>query len=204
MPKCPLPPLHVLRKYFSYNPETGDLLRRERSPEDFGPPSPTRAYTTNMWNGHFANKIAGSINRHGYRTVTFMGKYILAHRIAYALHGGGDPECIDHINRVRSDNRFVNLRAISSIENNLNKKLFANNTSGVPNVRWHRDKRKWTVQVHREGYGWYCAAFSDFGEAAVAAIQKRKEMGFLSTTVRDDRVAEVRLALAKNIGGDRG
>ena len=56
-----------------------------------------------------------------------------AHRIAWAIHHGVDPssppECgtdprnmvIDHINRVRDDNRIENLRLVSTWENNLNR-----------------------------------------------------------------------------------
>jgi hypothetical protein len=39
--------------------------------------------------------------------------------------------CIDHINRVRDDNRIENLRLVTQSQNALNSKLKSTNTTGI-------------------------------------------------------------------------
>ncbi len=78
----------------SYDPETGILRRKS--------------------NG----KVAGGVTSSGYITVLVNGRRYLAHRVIWLmLYGEWPPEQIDHINRIRHDNRAVNLRAVSHAEN---------------------------------------------------------------------------------------
>ncbi|ECL3921971.1 HNH endonuclease, partial [Salmonella enterica] len=71
-----------------------------------------------------AGDVAGSVNHHGYREITIDGKKLQANRLAWLFVTGMFPNgVIDHINRVRDDNRFSNLRDISVAENNLNKSI---------------------------------------------------------------------------------
>ncbi|EBQ0838277.1 HNH endonuclease [Salmonella enterica] len=100
-----------------------------------------------------AGDVAGSVNRHGYREITIDRKKLQAHRLAWLFVTGMCPNgVIDHINRVRDDNRFSNLRDISVAENNLNKSVRSDNKSGISGVNWDITREKWraTGQINRK------------------------------------------------------
>ncbi|EGP2804598.1 HNH endonuclease [Salmonella enterica] len=100
-----------------------------------------------------AGDVAGSVNHHGYREITIDGKKLQANRLAWLFVTGRFPNgVIDHINRVRDDNRFSNLRDISVAENNLNKSIRLDNKSGTPGVNWDIKREKWRVtgQINRK------------------------------------------------------
>lgn len=57
--------------------------------------------------------------------------------------------CVDHINRNRQDNRLENLRWCSHTENNKNRSIGKNNTSGYKQIFWIKDKERWSVRIAR-------------------------------------------------------
>lgn len=94
---------------------------------------------------------AGSLNAHGYRSVTIGRRNIYAHRIAWALTFGTWPDGeIDHINGNKDDNRIVNLRDVSRSKNALNRAVYRNNISGFKGVSPHRNGR-WKARIRRDG-----------------------------------------------------
>ena len=52
-------------------------------------------------------------------------------------------ECIDHINRIRTDNRLENLRWATQLENHQNMSIYKSNTSGHKNISWNDKEKKW-------------------------------------------------------------
>ena len=65
-----------------------------------------------------AGTIAGSVNRQGYIQITIAGGTYRAHRVAWAIVTGEWPSSeVDHINGVKSDNRWTNLRVASRPDN---------------------------------------------------------------------------------------
>lgn len=71
--------------------------------------------------GDFFRRIGTTDNNHGYRTFSYKGTVFLAHRVAHFLMTGEQPIEVDHINRERSDNRWCNLRNVTSQQNKLNR-----------------------------------------------------------------------------------
>ncbi|MCJ2709130.1 HNH endonuclease, partial [Escherichia coli] len=92
-----------------YNPSSGDFHWRWRR---------GRERTTLTWNSRFAFKKCSSINSDGYLMIMINGKAYPAHRLAWLIVYGTMPDgFIDHINRVRTDNRISNLRLVTHSEN---------------------------------------------------------------------------------------
>jgi hypothetical protein len=75
---------------------------------------------------------------------------------------------VDHINRNRLDNRRGNLRFVTPTENKWNMSLRCNNVTGVEGVNWHKQSRKWLVQIRMGGRRHTLGVYQDFFEACCA------------------------------------
>jgi len=89
----------------------------------------------------------GTYDSRGYLIGTVKRKCLKVHRIAWFLYYGDWPKYgIDHINRVKDDNRICNLRDVTQAVNLRNVGLRANNKSGYKNVSWDKTKGKWIAR----------------------------------------------------------
>lgn len=73
-----------------------------------------------------------------------------AHRFIWEAFNGPIPEGmdIDHINGNRADNRLVNLRLATRVENSLNRqRANRNSASGVRGVYFHKSSGCWCFAV---------------------------------------------------------
>jgi len=97
--------------------------------------------------GYFIRLPLGNVagyNENGYVKLKINGKGYFAHRLAWLYMTGEMPkDCIDHINGIKHDNRFINLRECTRQQNNLNVSLKSNNTSGYKGVSWNKRAKKW-------------------------------------------------------------
>jgi hypothetical protein len=80
--------------------------------------------------------VAGTVNKHGYTMVRIDKVHYPAHRLAFLYMTGAFPEHdTDHINGMRTDNRWANLRAVTRSENQQNLGgARANNRHGLLGV----------------------------------------------------------------------
>lgn len=129
-----------LMEKLHYDPETGIFTRR---PPDH-------------------NRKTGKFDRDGYVTIVVDYVRHQAHRLAWLYMTGShsDAECIDHINGIRDDNRWVNLREATRLENMWNRHptKVREAKSGVPGIYWDGRKDRWFVQYrtpHGIRYGGY-------------------------------------------------
>jgi hypothetical protein len=88
-------------------------------------------------------KLAGCLEPGGYWVIQHNGRRLYAHRLIWILHHGNISAGleIDHINRLKSDNRIENLRLVTKVGNGQNRTLSRNNTTGIPNV--YKDQKCW-------------------------------------------------------------
>ena len=105
--------------------------------------------------------------------ITWMGKSHKAHRLIFMLHNGFMPQEIDHINGDRADNRIENLRAVTRSENQCNRGVLANNTSGYAGVSWHKKSKAWVVRVMKNGKTRMLGYFKDIELAGLVAEEAR-------------------------------
>jgi hypothetical protein len=67
------------------------------------------------------------------------------------LENPEDKKCIDHKDRCKTNNHISNLRYATHTENNQNKAIQSNNTSGVVGVYWYKKNNKWCAQIRING-----------------------------------------------------
>jgi len=122
---------------------------------------------------------AGSLHYHGYRHIMVNGSHYHEHRLAYLYMTGALPlDEIDHINGIRDDNRWGNLRAVSKSENNKNKKHHSNNTSGVMGVYWHKRTEKWMAYISVDRRRIHLGLHANLFDAASARKSAEARYGF--------------------------
>lgn len=140
-----------LKSLLTYDPETGDIRWRV-----------DRAANAK------AGDIAGAINEKGYRRIEIEGKVYRAHRVAFAFMTGFWPVAVDHKNRVKTDNRWDNLREATTLQNNRNRDPQRNNTSGWAGVDRH--KNRWRASIRVGGKKIHLGAFVNKADAVSARI----------------------------------
>jgi hypothetical protein len=112
--------------------------------------------------------IAGSIND-GYVIIKLRDRKYRAHILAWLYVYGALPEMgIDHENLNRSDNRILNLREATGLENQGNTPISKANTSGYKGVCWDDRRKKWKAYIHRNRKIINLGLFDDILDAAEA------------------------------------
>lgn len=117
--------IEALRNVLAYDPETGAItwaIERQGT-RGIGQP-------------------AGNVNqRLGYLQIRANGKLHYGHRIAFALVTGRWPVLVDHINGVKTDNRWANLRESDRRHNQENRRRANKNSkTDLLGVRLNRDR----------------------------------------------------------------
>lgn len=180
MPK-PLPSPELLRKVVRYDPITGVLYWRKRTPEMFTYTiKRSREHQCNNWNSRHAEKEAMSnISTGGYRCGYVLSRMLRAHRVAWAVFYGHWPSGdIDHINHIRSDNRIVNLRDVTALENGRNLKKKSNNTSGITGIYWCSGRSRWVAKIMVNRRTLFLGRHKCLGSAMRARIEAERKYGF--------------------------
>lgn len=177
MTKRTLPSQEYLRQCFEYDPQTGVLRWRARPLEHF-----KRERDQAAWNAKFAGHIANTMHvRTGYQRVSVCGGRRAAHRVIWKMAYNEEPEEIDHINRVRDDNRLVNLRAATVSQNRSNTPKRVSNKSGLKGV--HACNGRWRAMIRQHGQGHHIGMFDTAEEAHAAYCDEaRRRFGSFATT----------------------
>lgn len=86
--------------------------------------------------------LAGSLSHDGYWRILVNGKQYLSHRLAFFYMTGEWPrDQVDHIDGIKLNNKWSNLREATASQNNRNKKVNGKNKSGIKGVSAARDGR---------------------------------------------------------------
>lgn len=153
-----LPSVEALRAEFSYDPETGILLRNR-----YG--NIVKAGYVSKWDGYVQVGFGGP------------GKLWMGHRLIWKMVTGDDPGDmqVDHINRVRHDNRWLNLRLVDMSAQMANRGVMRTNGSklkGAYRVSDKRPNRKpYRSSIMRNGKSVFLGYFHTAEEAHAAYIR---------------------------------
>lgn len=92
--------------------------------------------------------VAGHLNSNGYGTIKINGKIYRTHRLAWFWVTGVWPESmIDHKNGKKDANYWLNLREATNSQNQCNRGIPSNNTSGYKGVCWNKSNKKWIAII---------------------------------------------------------
>lgn len=107
----------------------------------------------------------------GYVMSKIQNKKVLLHRFILNYYGKDD---VDHINGNALDNRKINLRICSHIENMRNSKRYSNNKTGYKGVHTYGNRFAVSIRINKKlkhlGY------FDDVESASLAYENKAKEV----------------------------
>lgn len=112
--------------------------------------------------------VAGT-NKEGYTLIRLNRKRYRSHRLAWLYMTGEWPkEHLDHINGVKDDNRWVNLREVTQQQNMFNKSSERNSSSKYKGVHFHKVSRKWQTKISINKKPVHVGLFETEEEAALA------------------------------------
>lgn len=158
-----LPSAELLNSIYHYNPETGALT-----------------WKVNFRSRRIGDQVGTQIKnqKDKYFRAKVKGKIYFTHRLIWKMVYGTEPEFIDHVNGNGADNRLCNLRSVPTSQNNKNKRIGKNNTSGVPGVHFRTADRRWVASVKVDNKRIYLGSFKNFDEAVAARRAAEKVHGF--------------------------
>lgn len=120
--------------------------------------------------------VAGTICAiEGYRRISINHRRYRSGRLAFFYMTGRWPEQVDHINRIRDDDRWINLRDADNSQNNSNRDLQKNNVSGCSGVCWSKRCKKWQVQVGINGRNIYLGMYEDKELADLVSVEAKSK-----------------------------
>ena len=148
-----------LKEHIHYNAETG-VFTRLKSPR-----------TDRL------GVITVKCLSHGYLAINVLKKEYFAHRLAYFYMTGELPKnSIDHINRVRADNRWCNLREATKTENSQNIiKPYSTNKSGYLGVHYCNRDKVFIAQIRFNGKKVKLGRFDNALDAYNCYLEAKKE-----------------------------
>lgn len=148
-----------LKQILSYDPQTGKFVWLVR---------PSKSILEGREAGCKEKRI-------GYRTIGYKGRIYKAHRLAWLYITGKWPDgLIDHINGVKDDNRFENLRVVDESGNSQNiRKPNKRNKSGFMGVILFQGK--WRASITHSGKTHWLGDFTTPEEAHQAYLAAKRK-----------------------------
>lgn len=117
--------------------------------------------------------VAGCLDAYGYVVIRLTGKNYKAHRLIFMYVHGWCPKIIDHINRIRNDNRIENLRDAGTNGNQIN---ITTKQRDLPRgVRWHTKQKCLYASISVQGKEKWLGNFPSVEEARAAYVAAAKK-----------------------------
>lgn len=150
-----------LKEWVSYNPESGIFTAIKKS------------------KGRCIGDICGSSTKRGYLRFNVCGFLGYSHRFAFLYMTGSEPtKEIDHINHIKNDNRWCNLRDVTHKENHKNKSLRSNNKHGCHGIRKMNGCTKWSAVINVNGKARVISSHVNKSDAILVRKNTEAKYGF--------------------------
>jgi hypothetical protein len=150
--------LDEARRRLDYDPSTGLFVWRYQAPRK-------------SFQRCLIGTVAGRVGKLGYRDIRLNNRFVKAHRLAWGFMTGAMPDSeIDHINRIRDDNRWSNLRLATPAQNNWNVGVRAGNKWGLKGVSFWAKNGKYKAQIAVHGVKHFLGYHSTPEEAHAAYV----------------------------------
>lgn len=172
-----LPEIDTFQQLFELNEAEGVLVWRLRG-DEFAAKYGWAKLAVSTWNTKFAGRPAGSPTKFGYLRVAIDDQRYLVHRIIWKMVHGNEPDHIDRVDGCRSNNKRSNLRDVSALQNQRNRKLNSNSSSGVAGVHWCKKKRLWISRIGVGGSVKVLGSFSERDDAVRVRAAAERELGY--------------------------
>ena len=161
-----------LKEVLDYNPDTGVFTWKK-----------------NCRNRAVVGSVAGYKDNYGYICIKINRKTYKAHRLAYLYMTGNFPKnSIDHINHIKDDNRWANLRDATNSQNQSNKAKPKNNTSGYKGVTWNKRDENWRAKINCMNKTIHIGCYTTPQEASEAYKKKAIELSGEFAYTGDDTI----------------
>lgn len=112
-----------------------------------------------------------AISTDGYHYIKLRHKMIRytikAHQFAWYYEKNEIPKCLDHINRIKTDNRLENLRSVTHQENTFNREF--------KGYHWRNDRNYWVVTITVNNKSIYIGSYNNTNDAHMAYLEAKKK-----------------------------
>lgn len=153
--------------------------KRARELLDYDPETGLLTWKVNRRGSAKAGDVIKTVNGAGYVQLAIDSKKYLAHRVIWLWYYGYLPENqVDHINRVRSDNRLCNLREIATSCNVQNSCVSTRNRTGVKGVSVNKHGCHASIMIG--GKQIHIKTVHDFTEAVAHRLAAEQCLGYNS------------------------
>jgi len=154
----------------------GDWLLIDISTPKF--PDATMAVDTDVFDAREGGRVyalCSEGSKYIYAKYINKGMTCFVHRDVIDVPDGMFIDHITHGTMSFIDDRRCNLRLATRSQNNINQGLRNDNTSGSKGVIWHKQNKKWVVQIRGNGKRRHIGCFEDIKDAIEARKQAEEK-----------------------------
>ena len=108
----------------------------------------------------------------------------LARNPGWDIFDSSSSNCIDHINRSKTDNCADNLRVVTHQQNNFNR-------SNVKGYTWDKATKKWKAQITINGVNKYLGLFEKEEDAMAAYLEAKEIYHTFNNELTNDELEEI-------------
>ena len=156
-----------------YDLNNGVVRWKHRSIDLFTGRFPKQTY--GMWNTRYNGAVVGVKDHHGYLMARIYSKRDSVARLAFAYVTDEWPDLIDHIDHIRDNNKWANLRSVSAEDNSRNQTMNNGNKSGYAGICWIASRSKWSVSINK---GEHLGYFDDIDVSIRVRKQEEIRLGY--------------------------